>query len=92
MSLPLSLIYRISYSIMAKSDFIKANRDWPAAKAQEAGVMPLPKGIYYKVLTRGNQSSPTPNRGSASHGGWDCRKFFHTQLSGNEWINASACF
>ena len=58
---------------MAKSDYVKANRDWLAAKAQEPGVKALSKGIYYKVLSRGNQSSPSPNRGSvitAHYTGW----------------------
>ena len=35
---------------MNKREYAQANRDWLAAKAQEEGVKPLPKGFYYKVL------------------------------------------
>lgn len=49
---------------MAKQEYIQRNREWLAVKAAEPGVRPLDKGIYYKVLKQGNQSSPTPNRGS----------------------------
>lgn len=47
---------------MGKQEYIKANLDWLAAKAKEDGVKPLPKGIYYKVLTegKGNGKHPTP--------------------------------
>ena len=31
---------------MAKREYIEKNRQWLADKAQEAGVNPLPKGIY----------------------------------------------
>ena len=34
-----------------KREYTQANKDWLAAKAQEEGVEPLPKGIYYKVLS-----------------------------------------
>ena len=33
-----------------KREYAQANKDWLAAKAQEAGVELLPKGFYYKVL------------------------------------------
>ncbi len=49
---------------MAKQEYIQKNRDWLAAKAQEPGVMPLDKGIYYRVIKRGDAKAPTPNRGS----------------------------
>lgn len=49
---------------MAKQDYIQQNREWLAQKAQEPGVMPLDKGIYYKVIKKGDQKSATPNRGS----------------------------
>ncbi len=49
---------------MAKQDYILKNREWLAEKAKEPGVQTLDKGILYKVLKRGNQSSPTPNRSS----------------------------
>lgn len=35
---------------MGKKEYIKANQDWLEAKAQEEGVMPLPKGVFYKVI------------------------------------------
>ena len=40
---------------MAKREYIKANKDWLEVKAKEEGVKALPKGIYYKVLSEGNQ-------------------------------------
>ena len=46
---------------MAKREYIQANKDWLEAKAKEEGVKTLPKGIYYKVLSEGNQSSPHPS-------------------------------
>ena len=49
---------------MAKPEYVQKNRDWLAAKAKEEGVRPLDKGIYYKVIKRGNANGPTPNRGS----------------------------
>ena len=45
---------------MNKRDYIKANKEWLEAKSKEDGIMALPKGIYYKVLSEGNQSSPQP--------------------------------
>ena len=49
---------------MAKQDYIKANREWLENKSKEAGVLPLPKGVYYKVLKQGDMKSaqPTPRR------------------------------
>ncbi|MDE6339040.1 MAG: FKBP-type peptidyl-prolyl cis-trans isomerase [Muribaculaceae bacterium] len=49
---------------MAKQEYIAKNREWLAAKAQEDGVLPLDKGIYYKVIKRGNAKGVSPNRGS----------------------------
>lgn len=49
---------------MKKEEYIRMNREWLAAKAQETGVKPLDKGIYYKVLASGNTSAPQPNRNS----------------------------
>ena len=43
---------------MAKREYIQSNKDWLEAK--EEGVKALPKGIYYKVLSEGNQDSPKP--------------------------------
>ena len=45
---------------MDKREYIKANKDWLEAKAKEEGVKALPKGIYYKVLSEGNQDSSKP--------------------------------
>ena len=42
---------------MAKREYIQSNKDWLEAKAKEEGVKALPKGIYYKVLSEGNQES-----------------------------------
>ena len=47
---------------MAKQEYIDKNRRWLAEKATEPGVQPLDKGIYYKILKRGN--GPSPNRNS----------------------------
>lgn len=49
---------------MAKQEYVQKNREWLQAKAQEPGVHELPKGIYYKVLKKGDASKPSPNRGS----------------------------
>ena len=38
---------------MGKKEYMQANKDWLAEKAKEEGVMPLSKGIYYKVLASG---------------------------------------
>ena len=45
---------------MAKREYIQANKDWLEAKAKEEDVKALPKGIYYKVLSKGNQESAKP--------------------------------
>lgn len=47
-------------SIMAKKEYIQANKDWLAAKATEKDVMALPKGIYYKVLASGANDGKHP--------------------------------
>ncbi len=49
---------------MAKQEYIEKNRQWLAEKAKEPGVMPLDKGIYYKVVRSGNSKESQPNRGS----------------------------
>lgn len=49
---------------MSKKEYIQANKDWLAAKATEPDVLPLPMGIYYKVLSKGNSASPSPSRRS----------------------------
>lgn len=54
---------------MNKREYAQANKDWLAAKAQEAGVKPLPKGIYYKVLAegKGDGKHPTPRSIITAH-------------------------
>lgn len=47
---------------MKKREYAQANKDWLEAKAKEEGVKPLPKGIYYKVISEGKNDGrhPTP--------------------------------
>ena len=45
---------------MNKRAYIQENKDWLIAKSKEEGVKALPKGIYYKVLGVGDQSSAQP--------------------------------
>ena len=54
---------------MNKREYAQANKEWLAAKAQEEGVKPLPKGIYYKVLAAGNADGkhPTPRSIVTAH-------------------------
>ncbi|MDE7467837.1 MAG: FKBP-type peptidyl-prolyl cis-trans isomerase [Muribaculaceae bacterium] len=47
-----------------KQEYIEKNRSWLAAKAQEPGVLPLDKGVYYKVIKKGNPQGPRPGRNS----------------------------
>lgn len=49
---------------MAKEDYILKNREWLQQKAQEPGVKPLDKGIYYKPLKPLSNKGMTPNRNS----------------------------
>lgn len=49
---------------MAKQEYIDKNREWLRAKAAETGVLPLDKGVYYKVIKKGNAGGAVPNRGS----------------------------
>ena len=49
---------------MAKQDYIIKNREWLTLKASEPGVRPIDKGIYYKVLKKGDANAPKPNRSS----------------------------
>lgn len=46
---------------MNKKDYIKANKEWLEAKAMEEGVMALPKGIFYKEITKGDANGKKPN-------------------------------
>lgn len=45
---------------MSKRAYIQKNKEWLLAKSQEEGVKALPKGIFYKVLSEGSPSSPSP--------------------------------
>ena len=59
-----------SYSMsMNKREYAQANKNWLTAKAQEEGVTPLPKGIYYKVLAEGKTDGkhPTPRSIVTAH-------------------------
>lgn len=49
---------------MANQEYILKNRRWLEEKASEPGVNALDKGIYYKILKKGRQDSPVPNRSS----------------------------
>lgn len=46
---------------MAKQAYVQANKDWLIEKSKEEGVKALPKGIYYKVIKQGDQTSATPS-------------------------------
>ena len=46
---------------MSKREYLQANKEWLEAKSKEEGVKTLSRGIYYKVLKEGNQSSEQPN-------------------------------
>ena len=70
---PLILSRKQSYINMGKKEYIQANQEWMAAKAQEEGVQALPKGIYYKVLATGKNDGkhPTPRSIVTAHyTGW----------------------
>ena len=71
---------------MNKREYAQANKDWLAAKAQEEGVRPLPKGIYYKVLSegKGDGKHPTPRSIVTAHyTGWTINgKKFDSSRSG----------
>ncbi len=46
---------------MAKKEYVEANKQWLIEKAMEDGVMPLPKGIYYKEISRGRGDDVHPS-------------------------------
>ena len=46
---------------MSKREYVQANKEWLEAKSKEEGVKALSRGIYYKVLKEGNQSSEQHN-------------------------------
>ena len=45
---------------MNKREYVQANKEWLAQKAKEADVHPLPKGVYYKMLSTGRADGPQP--------------------------------
>ena len=45
---------------MNKKEYAQANRDWLTRKAAEEDVLPLAKGVYYKVLASGDAEGKTP--------------------------------
>ncbi len=49
---------------MAKQEYIEKNREWLREKSAEEGVLPLDKGIFYKVIKKGDASKPSPTRNS----------------------------
>lgn len=49
---------------MASKEYTERNRQWLKEQATRPGVMPIDKGIYYKVIKRGDASRPSPGRGS----------------------------
>ncbi len=49
---------------VTRGEYARQNSLWLEQKAQEEGVAPLGKGVYYKVLAQGDQSSPTPQERS----------------------------
>ena len=54
---------------MNKREYAQANKEWLVNKAQEEGVKPLPKGIYYKVLAedKADGKHPTPRSIVTAH-------------------------
>lgn len=49
---------------MNKKEYALANKAWLEAKAKEDGVKPLPKGIYYKVISTGKIDGKHPTERS----------------------------
>lgn len=71
---------------MAKKEYIEANKAWLEAKSKEEGVKALPKGIFYKVISQGNNDDkhPTPRSIVTAHyTGWTINgKKFDSSRSG----------
>lgn len=58
---------------MAKREYVESNKRWLEEKSKEEGVLPLPKGIYYKVLSSGVTDGLSPSVRSiitAHYTGW----------------------
>lgn len=49
---------------MNKKEYAQANKAWLEAKAKEDGVRPLPKGMYYKVISPGRNDGKHPSERS----------------------------
>lgn len=49
---------------MNKKEYAQANKAWLEAKAKEDGVKPLPKGMYYKVISIGSNDDKHPTERS----------------------------
>lgn len=54
---------------MARKEYTQMNKRWLEEKASEPGVLPLSKGIYYRVLASGPASGkqPTPRSIVTAH-------------------------
>lgn len=71
---------------MNKKDYIKTNKEWLEAKAAEEGVKALPKGIYYKEITKGDANGKKPNPRSivtVHYTGWT--------INGKKFDSSRAC-
>lgn len=49
---------------MAKEEYVKKNREWLVEKSREPGVLPLDKGVFYKVIKKGQGGGQMPGRAS----------------------------
>ena len=49
---------------MNRAQYIQANKEWLEAKSKEEGVEALPGGVFYKVLSTGDPTSPSPTPGN----------------------------
>lgn len=71
---------------MRKQAYAQANKEWLEEKAKEEGVMPLPGGVYYKVIATGKNDGnhPTPRSIVTAHyTGWTINgKKFDSSLGG----------
>ncbi len=71
---------------MNKKEYAQVNKTWIEAKAQEEGVKSLPRGIYYKVLSEGQNDGRHPSPRSivtAHYTGWTINgKKFDSSRSG----------
>lgn len=45
---------------MNRKEYTKVNKEWLVCKASEEDVMPLAKGVYYKVITAGRNDGRHP--------------------------------